>query len=600
MKKPFHLPHHKLKQSIPMNPHISMILAALGDAKLPHPHRSLMLRELLSEANPHHEQIAQEVLDKIAENSQESVYREKLRQLEGLLKELQEGPMRMANFIELAQLNGAGAAQALVVLDDGTQAFVVVPDTALAQKLRAGDRVILDGKARVLFHSAPTSLTAGEEARMERRIDDRYVEVTIRGDERLVVLAAADLMDQIKAARVAPGAILVVNLRQAIAFNALPCQNGLSHFKYLDRGPIPDVTVERHIGSPPRVIFDVANHVRQELTHPEARRRYGLRPCIMRLLCGASGSGKTLAIQAIIRLVYETASEVTGVPMHQLPPRVLRLRQSQLLSMWLGESDKNIDRFFDEIEELAKTEFTTPDGRRVQLPCICIIEEADGVGRARNEDALYGRILTTLLQRLDPNREGLRDHLVIFLATTNEPQVVDPAFLRRVGGQIETFGRLSRNGFRSVLNKLVHELPAASNNGCTQEEIWKRMTDDLTAWLFSPNDISGVVELTFAGSTTPVIKYRRDFLTGALVDRAVQQAAAEACWLEDLGGAPTGITLEQLMRAIHRQVLGLVAQLREQNVGHYTDLPDGVRVASLRRIPQPVHLPIEFQRDSNN
>ena len=150
-------------------------------------------------------------------------------------------------------------------------------------------------------------------------------------------------------------------------------------------------------------------------------------------------------------------SEITGVPLEQLPPRVFRLRQSQVLSMWLGESDKNVDRLFDEIEQLADQPFKTPDGRQFRLPVLVIIEEADGMARARNHDhdAVHDRILTTALQRLDPARANIRERLIIFLASTNEPQIVDPAFLRRVGGSIEIFGRLNRSAFRAVLQKLT-------------------------------------------------------------------------------------------------------------------------------------------------
>jgi hypothetical protein len=120
--------------------------------------------------------------------------------------------------------------------------------------------------------------------------------------------------------------------------------------------------------------------------------------------------------------------------------------------------------------------------------------------------------------------------------------------------------------------------------------------NDLTAWLFGPNVDQGVVELTYAGSTTPVIKYRRDFLTGALVDRAVQAAATEACRETNASSPSGGITMVQLVRALDRQVMCVVAQLREHTVGSFTDLPDGMRVASLRRLPQPARLPIEMVR----
>jgi len=320
----------------------------------------------------------------------------------------------------------------------------------------------------------------------------------------------------------------------------------------------------------------------------------------MRILTGVSGSGKTLAVQAIHRLMYEIMSEAAGVTLDHLPQRVFRLRQSKLLSMWLGESDKNIDRLFDEIEQLADEKFTTPDGRHLRLPLLVVIEEADGFARARNggADAIYDRLLTTLLQRLDPNREGLRDKLIVFLATTNEPQIVDAAFLRRIGGKVANFGRLKRSGFGAVLQKHIRDLPAASNNGCTQEELWGQFTNDLVAWLYGPNSDAGVAELTYAGSTAPVVKHRRDFLTGALIDRAIQQAAEEACQHAIENHTEPGITLGQLMRALNDQVLAIVGQLREQNVGSYLDLPDGVRVASVRRLPQAAHLPIEFQRSS--
>ena len=71
----------------------------------------------------------------------------------------------------------------------------------------------------------------------------------------------------------------------------------------------------------------------------------------------------------------------------------------------------------------------------------------------------------------------------------------------------------------------------------------------------------------------------------------MQQAAAEASQAELDGSDPPGITLEQLVRAFEAQLRGIVDQLKEHNVGSYTDLPDGVRVATLRRIPQPAHLP---------
>jgi hypothetical protein len=198
---------------------------------------------------------------------------------------------------------------------------------------------------------------------------------------------------------------------------------------------------------------------------------------------------------------------------------------------------------------------------------------------------------------MDPTRHELRDKLIIFLGTTNEPGAVDRAFLRRLGATIEPFGRLNKRGFAAVLEKHISGLPLASNNGCTPQQLQRRMIDDLTAWLFSPNGSdSGLVELTYAGSTSSLVRHRRDFLTGSVVDRAVQQACAEAAQAERRGDERPGLRLETLMKAFDRQFCSLADLLNESNARQYLELPDGVRVVTVRRIPQPSILPIELRR----
>lgn len=578
---------------------LNPIRLMLADPGLPWEHRFALLRDLVNNVNPQTEAIVKFILDSLGKQSAQALYEEKSKKLAAMLKEVQEGPMRGGTFVEMVPQNGSLVPVALVLLDDGTEVYTVVPNPEDASTLRRGSRVMLDGKGRVLLRRLATSLKLGEVATLERRIDDLHIEVSLRGaTERAVFLASQELMDQIKSGAVQPGASIIVSTRRSLALAAIPPEKGLSHCRFLYRGPVPSVRAETDIGQPPRCIEEISAHVRLELTRPELRRRYHLRRCLTKLLCGPSGTGKSLTLAAIQRRIYEIMSEATGVPLAELPPRVFRIRPSQVLSVWFSESERNWDRAMDEVEQLADETYTTPDGRQMKLPVVVILEEVDGQGRTRGQEAISDRILTTLLQRLDPASLGMSERLIIVLATTNEPHLVDPALLRRVGGSIEYFGRLTRRAFTAVLDKLTRGLPAAANNGCTQREIWDGHIQDLAAWFFSPNGSdAGMVELTYAGSTRPVVKYRRDFLTGALVDRAVQQAAAEASQAELQSGARPGITLEQLTRAFDAQLRGVVDQLREQNVGSYTDLPDGVRVAALRRLPQPAHLSFEFRRN---
>jgi ATP-dependent 26S proteasome regulatory subunit len=582
-----------------MSSHAKTAQALLLDPAMPLDHRLELLKVMAIDGRPESKAALAVLLECATAANGESLHADKAKQLSEMIQQMEEGPLRPACFIEMVQSNGF-ANHAHVVLDDGAFAFTVVPDAVLASSLCCGDRVLLEARGRALLHRAPSTLKVGEEAKLERRIDERHVEVTLRGHERAVHLASQRLADKLASGEVAPGATLVVNSRQCVAYDALPKQDGLAHYEHLQRVPVPDVLAERDIGAPPKCIRELSDFIRLELRQPELRRRYGLPRCCMKLLHGTSGAGKTLAIQAIWRNLYVIASEATGVPMDQLPPRVVRLNLARIFSMWLGESDKNLDRFFAEAEQLAEEPFIAPDGKAYQLPVLVVLEEIDGLARARSggHDGVYDRILTTALQRLDATREELKRKFIIFIGTTNEAEQVDRAFLRRIGGTAEQFRRLDRAGFISVLQKMLRRMPVAAHNGSPQEELRRELVATVTTWLYSPNGSDrGIIEMVYAGSTTPEVRFHRHFMTGAVVDRAVQQAAQWACELEYNGQGPAGLTLDLVVRAFDEQIRSMAQQVNEHNARHYVDVAEGARVATLRRLPQPSLQPIELQRN---
>jgi ATP-dependent 26S proteasome regulatory subunit len=500
----------------------------------------------------------------------------------------------MATFQRMLETGRAGV-RAGVVLEDGSTAFVAVPDQKLAGSLRRGDTLLVEAQGKAALFRDPALPETGELARFERQLDSVRIEVTLREHERLVYSTSAALADRLEAGQIEKGRMLIVCPRRRMAFEALEVEDGLSHYVYLAREDVPELSLDQ-IGAPHPFIRELIQLVRLEMTDPERRRRYKLYGCMMKLLAGPTGTGKSYSIQALWHELYRTMSEVTGVPVDALPHRVIRLRMPEVLSRWLGDSDKNLDRFFNEVEQLAGDRFVGADGREYTLPVLVILEEIDGLARSRGQDPIYDRILTTALERLDTTRPGLREKLILFVATTNVPQQVDAAFLRRVGGTIEHFGRLKRSAFVSVLDKQLADRPVAVTNGVGLEGARSRLIAEVTAWLYGPPESDSVqIELTYAGSASRVARYRRDFLTPSVVDRAMQIASGEASLAENQGqtSAP-GLTSALLIRALDRQVCGLVDGLHESNVGDYLDLPDGVRVASLcrphRSSVQPVTL----------
>jgi SpoVK/Ycf46/Vps4 family AAA+-type ATPase len=473
-----------------------------------------------------------------------------------------------------------------------------VLDSELAGRLRCGDTVLLDGQGRAVLDVDPDGEWGlGEVARIERRIGRDRIEASVRDFERSIYRASERLVEQLDRGEADIGSQVIVHARRRIALDVVPAAEGLTHFRYLVRDPVPDIIAERDIGSPPAYIAELLDHLVIEMRMPELSRKYRLRRSQTKLLYGVSGTGKTLSVHALWRGMYQVMSEVTGVPIEALPHRVLKLRMPKVLSKWLGDSDKHLDRFFDEVEQLAAEKFVTPDGREFELPVLAIGEEIDGLARSRGQgDPVYDRIQTTALERLDTNYSRLQNCLAFFVFSTNVPQLVDPAFLRRAGGTAERFGRLDRRSFSTVLAKHVRDLPLSRDLGSSphaERQVVRRVTD----WLYSPNGHDpGQVQVTYVGSSTPEMKYRSDFLTGALVDRAVQQAAREARRVERAGCPDPGLTPEMIITACTRQIRTIVDQVTEFNLADYVTLPEGARVGNVRRVEQPRVSPLELER----
>ena len=151
------------------------------------------------------------------------------------------------------------------------------------------------------------------------------------------------------------------------------------------------------------------------------------------LFHGPSGTGKTMAAMAIAR---------------QLGIQVLRLDFSKVVSKYIGDTEKNIDRVFTDAQKSGS---------------VILIDEADALLGKRSEvkDAhdRYANIeVAYLLQRMEAY-EGLA------ILTTNLRQNLDPAFLRRLRFVVD-FPRPDAGArekiWRQCLPDESHELDAAA------------------------------------------------------------------------------------------------------------------------------------------
>ncbi len=119
------------------------------------------------------------------------------------------------------------------------------------------------------------------------------------------------------------------------------------------------------------------------------------------LLSGPPGSGKTLIARALA---------------NQCEASFISIKGPELLSKWVGESEKGVREIFRHAKQAA--------------PCIVFFDEIDSMAPRRgggNDGNVGDRVIAQLLTEMDgiEGREG-----VIVLAATNRSELIDPALLR--------------------------------------------------------------------------------------------------------------------------------------------------------------------------
>jgi len=119
------------------------------------------------------------------------------------------------------------------------------------------------------------------------------------------------------------------------------------------------------------------------------------------LMHGPSGTGKTLLAKAVA-----TESEANFIS----------VRGPELLSKWVGESERGIREIFRRARQAA--------------PCVVFFDEIDSIAPTRGmggDSMVTERVVSQLLTELD-GKQALSG--VVVLAATNRADIIDPALLR--------------------------------------------------------------------------------------------------------------------------------------------------------------------------
>ncbi len=163
---------------------------------------------------------------------------------------------------------------------------------------------------------------------------------------------------------------------------------------------VPDVSWE-DVGGLEDVKERLKESVEWPLDHPESYERLGIKPPSGLLLYGPPGCGKTMLAKAVANKSDSNFISVKG---------------PELLSKWVGESEKRVREIFKKAKQVA--------------PTVVFFDELDALASERGSsmgENVSERVVSQILTEMS-GLEELND--VIVIGATNRPDMIDSALLR--------------------------------------------------------------------------------------------------------------------------------------------------------------------------
>ncbi len=174
----------------------------------------------------------------------------------------------------------------------------------------------------------------------------------------------------------------------------------------------------------------IRSRVIDQIKYPELYAQYGLKGGTGVLLFGLPGTGKTTIARAIA---------------HEINAPLYTVLLSDVLSKWVGESEKLIKQLF----EKARSSKTS----------LIFFDDFDSLGMQRQDDGNHNnKIIVELINQMDGFKKN--QNTIVLLAATNKPWMIDSALMRPGRFEHHIYVPLANHDARIMLiKKNLGEVP---------------------------------------------------------------------------------------------------------------------------------------------
>ena len=156
------------------------------------------------------------------------------------------------------------------------------------------------------------------------------------------------------------------------------------------------------IGGLEEVKQELKEAVEWPLKHPQSFVRMGVKPPKGILIYGAPGTGKTLLARAVA---------------NESEANFIAVKGPELLSKWVGESEKAVREIFNKARQTAHT--------------IIFFDEIDSLAPRRGSHEGGAHVTETVVNQLLTEMDGLEEmNDVVIIAASNRPDIIDTSLLR--------------------------------------------------------------------------------------------------------------------------------------------------------------------------